>query len=56
MVYVFIIQKEQLGLYYYMAPRSSCREGFRKLDTLTVSCLYIYGLMLIAVKSSLSSR
>jgi hypothetical protein len=33
-----------------MGP-SSCREGFRKLDIITVFCVYIYGLMLIAVKN-----
>jgi len=34
-----------------MGQRSSFRGGFRNLDILTVSCLYIYGLMLNAVKN-----
>jgi len=34
-----------------LGPRSSCREVFNKLDILTVLCLYIYTLMLFAVKN-----
>ena len=33
------------------SPRSPYREGFKKLDILTVLCLYIYALMLFAVKN-----
>ena len=33
------------------SPRSPCRQGFKKLDTLAVPCLYIYALMLFAVKN-----
>jgi len=33
------------------SPRSSCREGFKKLDILTVPCLYIYAIILFAVKN-----
>jgi len=33
-----------------LGPRSYCREGFKKLAIRTVPCLYIYALMLIAVK------
>jgi hypothetical protein len=31
--------------------RSPSREGFKKLDILTVPCLYIYALMLFVVKN-----
>jgi len=33
-----------------LGPKSSCREGFKKLDILTVPCLYIYAFMLFGVK------
>jgi len=33
-----------------LGSRSYYREGFKKLDILTVPCLYIYALMLLAVK------
>jgi hypothetical protein len=32
-------------------PRSSCREGWKKLVVLGVPCLYICALMLFAVKN-----
>ena len=34
-----------------LGPRSSCKQGLKKLDILTVPCLYIYALMLFAVKN-----
>jgi len=34
-----------------LVPRNFCREGFKKLDILTIPCLYIYALMLFAVKN-----
>jgi hypothetical protein len=35
-----------------IGPRSSCREGFKKMDILIVPYLYIYcSLMLFAVKN-----
>jgi hypothetical protein len=34
-----------------MGPRGSCREGLKKMDILIVTCLYIYALMLFAVKN-----
>jgi hypothetical protein len=48
---VFIIQKRAIRIMTRLGPRISCREGFKKLDILTVPCLYIYALMLIAVKN-----
>jgi len=42
---VFIIQKREIRIMLRMGPRNSCREGFKKLDILTVPCLYIYVLM-----------
>jgi len=46
---VFIIQKRAIRIMLKLGPSSSCREGFKKLDILTVPCLYIYALMLFAV-------
>jgi hypothetical protein len=48
---VFIIQKRAVRTMLRLGPRSSCREGLKKLDILTVPCLYIYALMLFAVKN-----
>jgi hypothetical protein len=47
----FIIQERALRIMLRLGPRSSCREGFKKLDILTVPCLYIYVLMLFVVKN-----
>jgi hypothetical protein len=49
MKYVFIIQKTAIRIMLRLGPRSSCREVFKKLDVLTVPCLYIYALMLFVV-------
>jgi len=46
---VFIIQKRAIRIMLRLGPRSSCREGFKKLDILRVPCLYIYALVLFAV-------
>ena len=49
---VFVILKKiEVRIMLRLSPRSSCREGFKKLDILTVPCLYIYALMLFAVKN-----
>ena len=47
---VFIIQKRAIRILLRLGPKSSCREGFKKLDTLTVPCLHIYALMIPGVK------
>ena len=47
----FIIQKRAVRIMLRLGPWSSCRERFKKLDILTVPCLYIYALMLFAVKN-----
>ena len=51
MRYVFIIHKRAIRIMLRLGPRSSCREGFKKLDILTTPCLHIYALMLFAVKN-----
>jgi len=48
---VFIIQERAVRILLRLGPRSACGEGFQKLDIFTVPCLYIYALMLFAVKS-----
>jgi len=48
---VFIIQKGEIRIMLRLCSRSSCREGFKKLDILPVPCLYIYALVLFAVKN-----
>jgi len=48
---VFIIQERAIRILLRLGPRSACGEGFQKLDIHTVPCLYIYVLMLFAVKS-----
>jgi hypothetical protein len=48
---VFVIQKKAIRIMLRLGPRSSCREGLKKLDILTVPCLHIYVLMLFVVKN-----
>jgi len=48
---VFIIQKRAIRIMLRLGPRSSCRKGFKNLDILTVPCLYIYALILFAIKN-----
>jgi hypothetical protein len=48
---VFIIRNRAIRIMLRLGPRSACREGFEKLDILTVLCLYIYALMLSVVKN-----
>jgi hypothetical protein len=39
---IFVVQKRAIRVLSRQSPRSSCREGFRKMGILTVPCLYIY--------------
>jgi len=48
---VYIIQKRAIRITPNPGPRISCREGFKKVDILTVPYLYIYALMLLPVKN-----
>jgi hypothetical protein len=48
---VFIIQKRAIRIMLRLGPTGSCREGFKKLEILTVPCLYIYALILFVVKN-----
>ena len=48
---VFIIKKRAIKFILRLGPRSSCTESLKKLDILRVPCLYIYALMLFAVKN-----
>jgi hypothetical protein len=43
---VFLIQKRIITIMLGLGPRSSCRGEFKKLDILTVPCLYIFALMM----------
>jgi hypothetical protein len=48
---VFVVQKWAIRIMLRLGPRSSCREGFKKLGILTVPCLYMYTIMLFVVKN-----
>jgi len=48
---IFIIKERPIRIMLRLGPRSSYRAGLKKLDILTVRCLYIYALMLFAVKN-----
>ena len=48
---IFIIQKRAIRIMLGLGRRSSCRGGFKQFDKLTVLSLYIYALMLFAVKN-----
>jgi len=51
-VFIHIIQERAIRIMLRWGPGTSCREGFKKLDILTVPCLYIFVLMLFAVKKT----
>ena len=38
---VFIIQKREIRIMLKLGQRSSCKEGFKKMDILAVPCLYV---------------
>jgi hypothetical protein len=37
-------QKRAIRVMLRLSPRSSCKEGFKKMDILTVPCLYMYAM------------
>ena len=47
----FVIQERTVRIMLRLGPRSSCTEGFKKLDIITVPCLYIFAIILFAVKN-----
>ena len=47
----FIIQNRAIGIVLRWGPRGSCREELKNWKYLRVSSLYIYALMLFAVKN-----
>jgi hypothetical protein len=46
---VFLIQKRVVRIMLGLGHRSSCREAFKKLDTLTVPSMYIYAMVMFVV-------
>jgi hypothetical protein len=48
---VYIIQKRTIRIMLRLGPRTSCRDGLKKLNILTVPCLCTYILVLFAVKN-----
>lgn len=51
MTNVFIIQKAAIRIMLRLGPSTSCREGFKKQDILTLPCLYVFALILFVVKN-----
>jgi hypothetical protein len=49
--HVFLLQKKVIRIMVGASSRCSCRSLFRKLDILTLPCLYNYSLMLFVLKS-----
>jgi hypothetical protein len=49
--HVFLLQKKVIRIMVGATSRCSCRSLFRKLDILTLPCLYIYSLMLFVLKN-----
>jgi hypothetical protein len=49
---VLIVQTTAIRIMLRLGPRSSCREGLKKLDILQVPCLHIYAVKSFAVKNS----
>jgi hypothetical protein len=45
--YVFLLQKRVIRIMVGASSRCSCSSLFRKLDILTLPCLYIYSLMFV---------
>jgi hypothetical protein len=39
---IFVAQKRAIRVMLRLSPKSSCKEGFKRMGILTVPCLYIY--------------
>jgi hypothetical protein len=48
---VFLLQKRILGIMLGLSCRSSCKFWFKKLDILTVPCLYIFSLAMFVINN-----
>jgi hypothetical protein len=49
--HVFLLQKKVIRIMLGASSRCSCRVCLKKLDILTLPCLYIYSLMLFVLKN-----
>jgi hypothetical protein len=48
---IFAAQKRAVRVMLRLSPRSSCKEGFKRLGILTVPCLYTYSMMMFVVRN-----
>jgi hypothetical protein len=48
---VFLLQKRILRIMFELSYRSSCKFWFKKLDILTVPCLYIFSLAMFVINN-----
>jgi hypothetical protein len=48
---IFVAQKRAIRVMLWLNPRSSCKEGYKRLGILTVPSLYIYSMMMFIVRN-----